>query len=130
MSRRVENPPVGPRPVPTLPPRRAAPARPRRAGRVIDLRGGELVRYERMIRVLRLLTGLAFAAALAGLLLPDPAGKAAAGVAVAVVVGSPLLRVAWLAVRWYRRGDRRYAAVAVALLVVVGTGSVIALVTR
>ena len=50
--------------------------------------------------------------------------------AVAVVVAVPLLRVAWLAVRWYGRGDRRYAAVAASLLVVVGTGSVIALVTR
>ncbi|HEV7686640.1 MAG TPA: hypothetical protein VGQ80_08725 [Acidimicrobiia bacterium] len=130
MSRRVENSPVGSRPVPALPPGRAVPARPHRVGRVVDLRGGELVRYERMIRVLRLLTRLAFVAALAGLLLPDPAGKAAAGMAVAIVVGSPLLRVAWLAVRWYRRGDRRYAAVAVALLIVVGTGSVIALVTR
>jgi hypothetical protein len=110
--------------------RRAARARPDRAGQVVDLRGGERVRYERMIRVLRLLTGVAFVAALGGLVLPDPAGAAAAGVAVAVVVGAPLLRVAWLAVRWYRRGDRRYAAVAAALLVVVGTGSVIALVTR
>jgi hypothetical protein len=103
---------------------------PGRTGRVIDLRGGELVRYERMIQVLRLLTGLAFVAAVAGLLLPDPAGEAASGVAVAVVVGAPLIRVAWLAIRWYRRGDRRYASVAAALLVFVGTGSVLALVTR
>jgi hypothetical protein len=130
VNRRLENRRVGPRPVEALPVRGAAPARPHRAGGVIDLRGGERVRYERMIRVLRLLTGLAFVAALAGLLLPHPAGTAAAGVAVGVVVGSPLLRVGWLAVRWYRRGDRRYAAVAVALLAVVGTGSVIALVTR
>ena len=103
---------------------------PDRTRRVIDLRGGELVRYERMIQVLRLLTGLAFVAAVAGLVLPDPAGEVASGVAVAVVVGAPLIRVAWLAVRWYRRGDRRYASVAAALLLVVATGSAVALVTR
>jgi hypothetical protein len=97
---------------------------------VIDLRGGELIRYERMIQVLRLLTRLALVAAVAGVLLPDPAGEVGAGVAVAVVVGAPLVRVAWLAIRWYRRGDRRYAAVATGLLFVVATGSVLALVTR
>ncbi|HYT38671.1 MAG TPA: hypothetical protein VEN99_04130 [Acidimicrobiia bacterium] len=107
-----------------------APLNIRPAERVIDLRGTERIRYERMIRALRLFTGLAFVAALAGLLLPDPVGQAASAVAVAVVVAVPLLRVAWLAVRWYGRGDRRYAAVAASLLVVVGTGSVIALVTR
>jgi hypothetical protein len=99
--------------------------------RVIDLRPSpEQVRYQRMIGALGLFTRVAFVAALAGLLLPDPVGEAASGVAVAVVVAAPLIRVAWLAVRWYRRGDRRYAAVAVSLLLVVGAGSVIAALTR
>jgi hypothetical protein len=40
------------------------------------------------------------------------------------------MRVAWLAVRWYRRGDRRYAAVAAGVLLIVGAGSVLAFVTR
>ena len=121
MSRRLANH------SPASPPVEAVPGR---TGRVIDLRGGESIRYERMIQVLRLLTGLAFVAAVAGVALPGPAGEVASGAAVAVVVGAPLLRVAWLAVRWYRRGDRRYASVAAALLLVVGTGSVLALVTR
>jgi hypothetical protein len=98
--------------------------------RSIDLRRAEPVRYERMIEALRLLTRLAFGAALAGLLLPDPVGKAASAVAVAVVVAAPLIRVAWLAVRWYLRGDLRYATVAASLLLVVGAGSVVALLTR
>jgi hypothetical protein len=121
MSRRLANRPPAHQPVAEA---------PGRAGRVIDLRGGERIRYERMIKVLRLFTLLAFVAAVAGLVLPDPAGEAASGVAVAVVVGAPLIRVAWLAVRWHRRGDRRYAAVAAALLLVVATGSAVALVTR
>ena len=132
MSPRVENRPVGPRVAHRHDTRRstAVPFRPRRAAGVIDLRGGEQIRYARMIQVLRLFTKLAFVAAVAGLVVPGPVGKAAATVAVGVVVGAPLIRVAWLAARWYRRGDRRYAAVAMALLVVVGTGSVLALVTR
>jgi hypothetical protein len=98
--------------------------------RVIDLRGTEQVRYQRMIRALGLFTRVAFVAALAGLLLPDPVGESASAVAVAVVIAAPLIRVAWLAVRWYLRGDVRYAAVAVSLLLVVATGSGIAVLTR
>jgi len=90
----------------------------------------ERVRYERISRALQLFTWVALGAALAGLLLPDPVGEAASATAVSVVVGAPLVRVAWLAARWYRRGDRRYAAVAGALLLIVGSGAVLALVTR
>ena len=96
----------------------------------VAVRRPERVRYERMIRVLRFLSRVAIAAALAGMLLPDPVGQAASATAVTVVVAAPLIRVAWLAVRWYRRGDRRYAAVAAALLLIVGSGSVLAFVTR
>jgi len=97
---------------------------------VLDLRRSGPFRYARMSAMLRVLTRVAFVAALAGLLLPDPLGRAASVVAVTVVVAAPLLRVAWLAIRWYLRGDRRYAAVAAGLLLVVGAGSVVALVTR
>ena len=83
-----------------------------------------------MIRALRLLSRAAFGAALVGVLLPDPVGAAASATAVAIVVAVPLVRVAWLAVRWYRRGDRRYAAVAAGLLLIVAAGSVLAFVTR
>ena len=100
------------------------------ARQVVDLRREERVRYERIAWTLRFFTWVALAAAVAGLLLPDPIGDAASAVAVGVVVGIPLVRVAWLALRWYHRGDRRYAAVAGALLLIVGTGAVLAFVTR
>lgn len=106
---------------------RAVLSRPARA---IDLRRSGPFRYARMIVMLRFLTKLAFVAALVGVLLPGPVGTIGSGVAVTVVVAAPLLRVGWLAIRWYLRGDRRYAAVAAALLMVVGVGSVVALVTR
>jgi hypothetical protein len=97
---------------------------------MITIRREERVRYERISWTLQFFTWVALGAAVAGLLLPDPVGNAASAVAVGVVVGAPLVRVSWLSVRWYQRGDRRYAAVAAALLVIVGTGAVLAVVTR
>ena len=97
---------------------------------VIDLRRSGPFRYARMTAMLRFLIRAAFVTALAGVVLPRPLGTVASALAVGIVVAAPLLRVAWLAIRWYLRGDRRYAAVAASLLVVVGSGSVIALVTR
>ena len=107
-----------------------SPLTVRRVRQIVDLTRGERIRYERMIRALRLLSWVAFGAAVAGVFLPDPVGTAASAIAVVVVAAAPLMRVAWLAIRWFRRGDRRYAAVAAGLLLIVGTGSVLAYVTR
>ena len=97
---------------------------------MITIRREERVRYQRIRWTLGFFTSVALGAAVVGMLVPDPIGKAARAVAVGVVTGAPLVRVAWLAVRWYHRGDRRYAAVAAALLLIVGTGAILALVTR
>jgi uncharacterized membrane protein len=45
---------------------------------------------------------------------------------VSVLVAAPLVRVVWLVRRWLARGDRRYAAVGVAVLVVIAGGVLIA----
>ena len=103
----------------------------RRSRQVLDLRkGGERFRYQRMVVALQFMSRLALGAAVVGLVLPDPVGDVASGVAVGVVVAAPLSRVAWLSGRWYLRGDRRYSAVAAALLLVIACGSVVAVVTR
>lgn len=68
----------------------------------------------------------ALALGILGATLPGAAGTAAATGAVAVVVGVPLARVAWLGLRWARVGDTRFAVVALGLLAVVGTGVVLA----
>jgi hypothetical protein len=47
-------------------------------------------------------------------------------VMVVVLVATPLGRVAWLGVRWLRRGDRRFALAAGTLLVVMVAGVVVA----
>ncbi|MFM9085703.1 MAG: hypothetical protein ACKORC_04445 [Acidimicrobiia bacterium] len=56
-----------------------------------------------------------------------PAARWLAGVAIGVLVASPLARVAWLARRWWAIGDRRFALVAVALLALVAVGPLAAL---
>ncbi len=38
----------------------------------------------------------------------------------------PLVRVAWFARRWWVRGDRRFAIVALGVLVVVAAGALLA----
>ena len=88
------------------------------------------VRYERIIEAFRIGTRVALIAALAGTVLPGEAGRAASAAAVGLVIAAPLLRVSWLAYRWWRWGDRLFASVAASLLAVVGTGTAIALLTR
>jgi hypothetical protein len=80
------------------------------------------------VKLLHVATLLLFVAALLGLV-PGPLGTIGAVGAVTVTIATPVLRVAWLAVRWVRRGDIRYAACAAGLVLVVLSGSVIALAT-
>ena len=88
------------------------------------------VRYERIIWALRITTRVTLIAALAGTFIPGETGRSASAAAVALVIAAPLLRVGWLAYRWWRWGDRAFASVAASLLLVVGTGTAIALLTR
>jgi hypothetical protein len=59
--------------------------------------------------------------------LPGPAGRAVGAVVVTVIVAAPLLRVAWLAYRWWQEADRRFVVTALALLAVVAAGASLAL---
>ncbi|HEY4409483.1 MAG TPA: hypothetical protein VGO87_06350 [Acidimicrobiia bacterium] len=88
------------------------------------------IRYERMMWALRVTARVTFVAALAGTVLPGDNGRKASAVAVGLVIATPLVRVGWLAYRWWRWGDRRFASVAASLLLVVGTGTAIAVLTR
>jgi hypothetical protein len=91
---------------------------------------GRRVRYERIIWALRVTTTVTLVAALAGTVIPGRTGRSASAAAVGLVIATPLLRVSWLAYRWWRWGDRLFASVAGSLLLVVGTGTAIALLTR
>jgi hypothetical protein len=88
------------------------------------------IRYERMVRALRFTTRITLLAALAGTALPGENGRRASAAAVGLVIAAPLVRVSWLAYRWWRFGDRRFASVAASLLLVVGTGTTVAILTR
>jgi O-antigen ligase len=88
------------------------------------------VRYERIIWALRITTRVTLVAALAGTFIPGHTGRSASAAAVGLVIAAPLLRVSWLSYRWWRWGDRLFASVAASLLLVVGTGTGIALLTR
>ncbi|HYH51159.1 MAG TPA: hypothetical protein VEG38_16560 [Acidimicrobiia bacterium] len=90
----------------------------------------ERVRYERIIWALRVTKRVALVVALLATFTPGAAGRTAGAMAVGLVIAAPLLRVGWLAFRWWRWGDRAFAGVAALLLLVVGTGTAIAFVTR
>jgi hypothetical protein len=79
-----------------------------------------------MVLGLRLAALAALVAAIAGLV-PGPVGDAGSVVMAVVLVAAPLVRVAWLAVAWWRAGDRRYAVTGFGLLLVVGAGAVLAI---
>jgi hypothetical protein len=62
----------------------------------------------------------------AGVVLPGRAGEIAATALVVVLIAAPVGRVAWLAARWIHRGDPKFAAVAIGLIVIVLSGALVA----
>lgn len=65
-------------------------------------------------------------ASVLGALLPGPVGIAMATVAVSAVIAAPLVRVAWLVLRWGQEGDHRFVARGVGLLLIVAVGAALA----
>jgi hypothetical protein len=88
------------------------------------------IRYERIIWAMRITIRVTLAAALIGTFAPGELGRIASAAAVGFIIATPLVRVAWLAYRWWRWGDRAFASVAASLLLVVATGTAIASLTR
>jgi len=84
-------------------------------------------RQRALATYLRVALALAFVLGLAAVALPDDWGEEVAGVAMVVVlVAAPIGRVVWLLLRWLRRGDRRFALAAAALLAVMGVALALA----
>lgn len=59
-------------------------------------------------------------------LLGGDVGTALGVITLSVVIAVPLLRVAALAVRWVRQGDRRFGAAAFGVLAVTAAGAILA----
>jgi hypothetical protein len=83
-------------------------------------------RQRALVLFLRATLVLVVASSAAALALPGGAGETASTAMIALLIAIPLVRVAWLVVRWLRLGDLRFAATAAGLLVIVGTGALVA----
>jgi len=84
-----------------------------------------IARQQAMAAYLRVCLVVAFVLGALAVVLPDPAGRRF-GVAMAfVLVLAPVGRLLWLLVRWLRRGDRRFAASAATLLVLLAVALVV-----
>ncbi len=83
-------------------------------------------RQRHLIRALDVAVLLVGAVAALALVVPPALGEQLAWSVVAVVAAVPVGRVAWLAVRWARLGDLRYATIAAWLIVVVTGGALLA----
>lgn len=78
--------------------------------------------------VLRLALALAATGGVVGMLGDSSVHHVAAGVALAVLIATPLLRVLLLAGHWARLGDRRSAITALGVAAVAGVGAVLAMI--
>lgn len=83
-------------------------------------------RQARLLVVLRAAIFLVLVFAVIGAVAPEPWDSRAARTTAFLLVLFPVGRVAWLGVRWLRKGDLRYATVALVLLLVVGAAAVAA----
>lgn len=93
------------------------------AGPPPDPRAG---RFDHLVRALQMAMVVVAAAAALGDLLHGPAGRAAEWVLLGVLVCVPVLRVLWFVVRWFRRGDPKFAVVGIGVLVVMAAGALLA----
>jgi hypothetical protein len=83
-------------------------------------------RFDRLSTLLRISVVTTAALACGALFTRGGPAATLGGAMVAVLVGTPLVRVAWFVQRWFRRGDPRYALVGMTVLTVVGVGALIA----
>ncbi|MDZ7731719.1 MAG: TSUP family transporter [Acidimicrobiia bacterium] len=114
---------------PAVGPRRAQRGAGDRRGRAVgdDVNGRPDPRRARqrlLLHFLRATVALVAVLAATAVVLPAPTGRTVAVGMVLLLVTVPVVRIAWLGLRWFRRGDARFAVAAAALLAVVATAAV------
>ena len=82
----------------------------------------------RLASLMQIALVAAFAMALGGAFLPGQTGTILGGICIGILIGAPIVRVAWLTVDWVRIGDRRFALLGFALLSVLVAGAAFAFV--
>jgi len=75
--------------------------------------------------ILRVALVVAFVLALGGAFVPGEVGRWSEIALMGVLIGAPVLRVAWLTVDWFRERDRRFAALGLVLLAVLATSGLV-----
>ncbi|MCU0267553.1 MAG: hypothetical protein MUF83_02790 [Acidimicrobiales bacterium] len=94
-----------------------APAEP--GGRPHNPRIG---RQRYLVRFLQLLLVVTFGLAVASLVAPTEEARTLGLALAALLIAVPLVRVAWLVVRWTGRRDWRFVGAGIGLLAVIGIG--------
>jgi len=79
-------------------------------------------RFDQVVRGLQVAVVVVALAAMLGDVLNGPAGQFAEWALLATLVSVPVLRVLWFVVRWFRRGDPKFAFVGIGVLVVMLAG--------
>jgi uncharacterized protein HemY len=79
-----------------------------------------------LIVALRVAVAVAAMLAAAAVAVPGELGENLGYAVVTLIIAAPVARVVWLAIRWIRRGDLRFAGVAGLVLAVVATAALLA----
>jgi hypothetical protein len=78
-----------------------------------------------LARILRVALVVAFAFALGGAFVPGRIGHVSEVALLVVLIGAPVLRVAWLTVDWGRERDRLFLGLGLVLLAVLGVSGLV-----
>jgi hypothetical protein len=78
-----------------------------------------------LARIFRVALVVAFVFALGGAFVPGRAGHWSEMALLGVLIGAPVLRVAWLTVDWARERDRLFVGLGLVLLAVLATSGLI-----
>ena len=82
-------------------------------------------RFDQVVRALQVAIVVVALTAVLGDVLHGTAGRAAEWVLLGTLVLVPVARVLWFVVRWFRRGDPKFAFVGIGVLLVMVAGVVL-----